>query len=203
MADYLLTHYGYFGIIIALMGGIVGLPIPDEVLLTYVGYNVFQGKLSFIISLICAFIGSSIGITLSYFIGYKFGLPLLKRIGPKFHITEGKIKKTEHLFQRFGPYLLIVGYFIPGVRHLSAYIAALNSMPYKKFAIYAYLGAFIWSSTFITLGKELGKSWIYVEAYFTKYLLYLIIFILALSVFIYFIWKKKRELKMKTSKTPT
>lgn len=26
----LIAHYGYFGIIIALAGGIVGLPIPDE-----------------------------------------------------------------------------------------------------------------------------------------------------------------------------
>jgi membrane protein DedA with SNARE-associated domain len=35
--DFLIGHYGYFGIIIALVGGIVGLPLPDEVLLTYVG----------------------------------------------------------------------------------------------------------------------------------------------------------------------
>jgi membrane protein DedA with SNARE-associated domain len=36
--DFLIGHFGYFGIIIALVGGIVGLlPSPDEVLLTYVG----------------------------------------------------------------------------------------------------------------------------------------------------------------------
>ena len=30
--DYLLEHFGYIEIIIALIGGIIGLPIPDEVL---------------------------------------------------------------------------------------------------------------------------------------------------------------------------
>ncbi|PGM86850.1 alkaline phosphatase, partial [Bacillus thuringiensis] len=42
----LLIQYGYFGILIALVGGIVGLPIPDEFLLTFVGYNVSKGTMS-------------------------------------------------------------------------------------------------------------------------------------------------------------
>jgi membrane protein DedA with SNARE-associated domain len=67
--DYFNEHFGYFGIIIVLFGGIVGLPIPDEVLLTYVGYNVFQGKLTYIPYLLCTFVGSIGGISLSYFIG--------------------------------------------------------------------------------------------------------------------------------------
>ncbi|MDP4083688.1 MAG: DedA family protein [Bacillota bacterium] len=200
LVDYLLVHFGYLGIIIALMGGIIGLPIPDEVLLTYIGFNVFQGKLSYLLSLICAFIGAMGGITLSYFIGYKFGLPLLKKVGPKFHITEDKINKTENLFKRFGPYLLVVGYFIPGVRHLAAYIAALNRFPYKKFAIYAYFGALIWSSTFITLGKILGRDWILVETYVTKYSIYLIAFILVAAIIVYFLWRRKKQLRMRRLK---
>lgn len=62
------------------------------------------------------------------------------------------------MFTKVGPFLLIVGYFIPGVRHLTAYIAAINNYPYKKFAFFAYTGAFIWTFTFITLGKVLGRS---------------------------------------------
>lgn len=96
----LLGHFGYFGIIIALIGGIIGLPIPDEVLLTYVGYNVFQGKLSYIISMLSAFVGATGGISLSYYIGYKFGVPLLKKYGPKFHITEHKINLPKEFIQK-------------------------------------------------------------------------------------------------------
>src|SRR5689334_3882569 len=75
--DYMIGHFGYFGIIIVLIGGIVGIPVPDEVLLTYVGYKVFQGTLSYIPSLLSAFVGAIGGISLSYFLGYKFGLPLI------------------------------------------------------------------------------------------------------------------------------
>lgn len=56
--DYLIAHFGYFGIIIVLIGGIVGLPVPDEVLLTYVGYKVYQGTLSYMPSVLSAFVGA-------------------------------------------------------------------------------------------------------------------------------------------------
>lgn len=189
--DYLLMHYGYFGIIIALIGGIIGLPIPDEVLLTYVGYNVFQGKMAFLSSLVSAFIGAVGGISLSYLIGYKFGLPLLLKYGPKLHITEAKINRTRRLFEKFGPPLLLVGYFIPGIRHLAAYMAAINRYPLKKFIVYAYSGALLWTFTFITLGKKLGQDWILVERYLSKYSIYIILLALILFGGFYVYWRRK------------
>jgi membrane protein DedA with SNARE-associated domain len=190
--DYLIAHFGYFGIIIVLIGGIVGLPVPDEVLLTYVGFKVSQGTLSYILSLLSAFVGAMGGISLSYFIGYKFGLPIIKKFGPKIHITEKKINRTQKLFIKVGPFLILVGYFIPGVRHLTAYVAALNSFPFRKFAAYAYTGAFLWSFTFVTLGRKLGEDWHLVEFYVSKYSIYLILFFLVLSVMVYFFWRRKK-----------
>ncbi|MFJ8263802.1 DedA family protein [Rummeliibacillus sp. NPDC094406] len=195
--DYLIEHYGYFGIIIVLIGGIIGLPIPDEVLLTYVGYNVFQGKLSYIISLTSAFIGAAGGISLSYFVGYKFGLPLLKKFGPKFHITEDKIDKTGALFNKIGPVLLLIGYFIPGVRHLTAYIAAIDKYPFKKFVGYAYTGALLWSITFITLGKILGEEWHKIGFYLSKYHVYpLLVIVLIVTIIVYLFLKKKSNVEI-------
>ncbi|WHY69388.1 DedA family protein [Neobacillus sp. SuZ13] len=194
---YLLEHYGYFGIIFALIGGIVGLPLPDEVLLTYIGYNVFKGELSYIISIVSAFIGASAGISLSYYIGYRFGLPLITKYGPKFHITEQKMNKTMKLFRKFGPFLLLFGYFIPGVRHLTAYIGAVNRFPFKKFTVYAYTGALIWSFAFITLGRILGENWHTVERYMSTYSIYIITFFLALLIIIYFFRKRRNRLKQR------
>jgi membrane protein DedA with SNARE-associated domain len=192
--DYLIAHFGYFGIIIVLIGGIVGFPVPDEVLLTYVGYKVFQGTLTYLPSLLSAFVGAMGGISLSYFIGYKFGLPLIKKFGPKIHITENKINRTQKLFLKIGPVLILIGYFIPGVRHLTAYVAALNSFPLRKFIAYAYTGAFLWSFTFVTLGRKLGEDWDQVEFYVSKYCIYLILFLLVLSLMVYLFWRRKKQL---------
>lgn len=191
----LIEHYGYFGIILILVGGIVGLPLPDEIFLTYVGYSVYRETLSHIPALISAVVGAAGGITLSYYIGYRFGLPLLRKYGPKIHITEQKIDVTKKLFAKIGPILLVVGYFIPGVRHLTAYIAAINNYPFKKFAFFAYTGAIIWTFTFITLGEVLGEEWRYVGLYLSRYSMYLIALFIIIILIVYFIFKKRNSPK--------
>lgn len=92
----LIAHYGYFGIVIALAGGIVGLPIPDEFLLTFVGYNVSKGVMSGTAAFLSGLAGAMLGITLSYILGLKLGLPVLKKYGPKIRIKEHHIEK--HIF---------------------------------------------------------------------------------------------------------
>lgn len=196
--DYLLGHYGYFGIIIALIGGIIGLPIPDEVLLTYVGFNVFQEKMAYVPSLLSAFTGAIGGITLSYLLGVKLGSPFLHKYGPKFHISEKKIQQTKALFDKFGPFLLFIGYFIPGVRHLTAYLAGINNFSFKRFATFAYAGAILWGFTFITLGTVLGFEWDKVGIYLLRYSKYIIPLFVILSLAIAFMyWRKKKFLPIK------
>ncbi|HHT7068145.1 DedA family protein [Bacillus thuringiensis] len=159
----LIVQYGYLGILIALVGGIVGLPIPDEFLLTFVGYNVSKGTMSGGYAILSGMAGAIIGITLSYILGLKLGLPILNKYGPKIHINEKQIDKTHVLFEKYGPFLLIIGYFIPGIRHLTAYFAGMSNLTYWRFCLYAYGGAFIWTSTFIGIGWKLGDKWGFVE----------------------------------------
>ncbi|MGO4889673.1 DedA family protein [Anaerobacillus sp. MEB173] len=184
----LIITYGYFGIIVALMGGIIGLPIPDEVLLTFVGYKVYQGKMSFLLSLGSAYFGAVMGITVSYLLGQKLGLPFLHKFGPKLHITEQKIFKTQMMFHKYGPFLLFIGYFIPGVRHITGYLSGISNYGLMKFALFAYSGAFVWVFTFITMGQVLGYNWMRIEAYLVKFSIYLVI-ILLIIVFIYSIYR--------------
>jgi membrane protein DedA with SNARE-associated domain len=190
--DYLLTHYSYFGIVIVLIGGIVGLPLPDEIVLTYVGYNVYQGKILYALALLSAVIGALTGITISYFLGVKLGAPFLKKFGPKINITEEKIERTQALFNKFGPFLLFIGYFIPGVRHITAYLAGISRLEFRTFALYAYAGGLLWIFTFITLGRELGENWRKVEQYIHQYGVYIFLFILVLFFFA-FLYVRRRQ----------
>ena len=61
-----ITQYGYLAIFSLLVLGIVGLPVPDETLLTFTGYLVYQGHLSLPLALLSGFAGSACGITTSY-----------------------------------------------------------------------------------------------------------------------------------------
>ena len=57
-----ISHYGYLAIFFLLVFGIVGLPIPDETLLTFTGYLLYQRRLSAPLAFACAFAGSASGI---------------------------------------------------------------------------------------------------------------------------------------------
>ncbi len=154
-----LSTYGYVALFGALVFGIVGLPIPDETLLTLSGYLVFRGKFNFLLTFLTAFSGSIAGISLSYGIGRVGGYRFLHRFGPRFRITEEKLRRVDLWYERIGKWMLTFGYFVPGVRHLMAFVAGSSRMRYPVFAAFAYSGGVVWSLIFISLGYYLGDSW--------------------------------------------
>jgi membrane protein DedA with SNARE-associated domain len=155
----LLQDYGYIGIFSFLMLGIVGLPLPDEIMMTFLGYLVSIGRLNLFLTYVSALSGSACGITVSYLLGIRLGYPFLKKYGSKIFITPRRLCLTQTLFQRYGNWLLFVGYFVPGVRHVTAYLAGISKLSYPRFALYAYAGAAIWCATFIGLGHVFGNNW--------------------------------------------
>ena len=64
----------------------------------------------------------------------------------------------EAWFQKYGKWTLSIAYFVPGVRHISGVFAGLMELPYKTFAIYAYIGGVVWSLLFINLGFFFGEK---------------------------------------------
>ena len=157
-----IVHYGYFAIFLLLVLGIVGLPVPDEWLLTFTGYLIFRNDLSLLPAFTAAALGSMCGITVSYGLGRSAGLFVIHHYGRLFRVTQKDLDRVHTWFERFGKWMLLAGYFIPGVRHLTAIVAGTSKMEYPLFAFFAYSGALIWSAVFIGLGYGLGEGWKYV-----------------------------------------
>jgi len=154
-----IATYGYAGIFFLLILGIVGLPVPDETLMTYTGFLVYKGTLQFVPALAAAYLGSVAGITISYWLGRKLGLPLVHRYGKYVHFGQAELDRVHNWFHRMGRWTLTFGYYIPGVRHFTAYVAGTADMPFPEFAIFAYSGGFLWCMTFLSLGYFLGERW--------------------------------------------
>ena len=153
------AHYGYVAIFSLLVLGIIGLPIPDETLLLFVGYLIFRGDLRPVPSLLSAVLGSLCGITLSYAVGRTFGLYLIRRYGRYVHITDRRMEQVLSWFHSLGRWALTFGYYVPGVRHLTAYVAGASRLELPIFALFAYSGGIVWSASFIGLGYALGQRW--------------------------------------------
>ena len=153
------SHYAYGGIFALLVFGVVGVPVPDEFLLTFVGYLVFSRRLEFVPALAAAFAGSACGITLSYVLGRTASTWVVDKFGRWLHLDKHDLDRAHDWFARFGGWSITFGYFIAGVRHLTALAAGMAKLEPPKFAAYAYTGALLWSTTFIGLGIYLGERW--------------------------------------------
>jgi membrane protein DedA with SNARE-associated domain len=165
------AHYGYVGIFALLMLGIVGLPVPDETMLMFAGYLIFRHELEPLPTFAAGFLGSICGITVSYAIGRLLGLYVVARLGHFLHIKPAQLDQVRAWYERKGKYGLVIGYFIPGIRHLAAYVAGSSRLPLSVFATYAYFGGLLWSGTFISIGYGLGDEWQQMSASIHRYLL--------------------------------
>jgi membrane protein DedA with SNARE-associated domain len=170
------------------MFGIVGLPVPDETLLTFSGYLIYKGTFSLPPAFAIALLGSSCGITLSYVLGRTFGLGLIHRYGKYIRIKEEHVDKAHKWFLKRGRWGLTFGYFVPGIRHFTAYAAGMSALEAPQFALFAYSGAVLWVSTFLGLGYFLGDRWETVEKNIHHYLL-MATLVAAIGVAAWLLWK--------------
>jgi membrane protein DedA with SNARE-associated domain len=154
-----ITAYGYPALFLLLLLGIVGLPVPDETLLTFAGYLIFTERLNPLLTWIAAFCGTGCGITLSYCLGRGLGGPLLNVLSLVSPAPRSTLDLVQAWYVHRGKYLLVVGYFLPGFRHVTALIAGASHLPVQTFAAYAYTGGLLWSLTFLILGYFVGEEW--------------------------------------------
>ena len=186
-----ISRYAYGGIFALLMFGIAGVPIPDEFLLTFVGFLVFRRQLSFAPALAAAFAGSACGISVSFLLGRTAGAWLVHRYGRWLHVDDARLQRVHNWFERFGGWSLTFGYFVAGVRHLTALVAGMAEYEPPKFAAYAYTGALLWTTTFIGLGVYLGERWHEASRVY-RHLPRLILAAVLLALVVYLIWRWSR-----------
>lgn len=158
MIQQLFEQHGYLVLFLGLFLEFIALPFPGETTMAYAGYLSYMGALRFDLLLLVAFLGTTIGMSITYFIGKKAGLPFLRRFGGWF-FKESKLIKTQTFFVKYGPGLIFFGYFIPGVRHFTGYLAGIMNISFKKFAAYAFSGALFWTLLFLGIGKIFGPQW--------------------------------------------
>ncbi|WP_019913688.1 DedA family protein [Paenibacillus sp. HW567] len=170
----LFASYGYSVLFFGLLLEFVALPFPGETTMAFAGFLSYTGRLDFIPLIAVAFAGTTIGMTITYFVGLKAGLPFIQRYGKWFLFSPAKLEKTQRWFERYGSILVSIGYFIPGVRHFTGYFSGIIALPFRKFAMYAYSGAMLWVVLFLGIGKVFGPQWMGIFHLFELYALWII-----------------------------
>ncbi|HEX3015220.1 MAG TPA: DedA family protein [Desulfobacteria bacterium] len=192
LAFHLIATYKYVGLFLSLALGLLGIPIPDETIMTFVGFLVYRQKLSLLLTVLVSIFGSLSGMSLSFVIGRKIGYRFLAKFGAYIHLTPAKLEKHKGWFDRYGARSIVIGYFVPGVRHVTAYLAGITDVPYSRFISIAAVGAATWVVTFVTLGMIVGKDWFKVGLMVHRYFWYLLFVVLVAAAVISLVQRKHK-----------
>ena len=158
-----INQIGLVGAALIIALEVVVPPIPSEAILLLTGFNVALGTFSFIEALFATTLGSLIGATVLYAVGYFFTQERLEAIVGKYGKYVGlplkDFKRTMDWFERFGGLLVLFGRMFPIIRSLVSIPAGLVKMGIAKFYLFSSIGIIIWNTIWITIGFNLGENW--------------------------------------------
>ena len=149
-----IQQYGYVALFFCLWLGIVGMPIPDEMIVAIGGLVSSMGILSLLPAFLVTYAGVVSGLSLGYIIGRVLGVKVLDKF-----VTKSKAKyyfKSQEIIKKYGNVALIFSYFIPVVRHIVPYIVGMNKLPFKTYSLYSFTTALLWTMMYFILGFIFG-----------------------------------------------
>jgi len=145
----LIASYGYFGVGLLIFLECIGLPLPGEA--TLIAAAVYAGTthgldiwLVVAVAAAAAIVGSSIG----YWIGRRYGLPLLQRFGARIGLNQARVALGQYLFREHGGKIVFFGRFVAFLRVFAALLAGVNNYRWDAFLFYNAMGAIVWASLF-------------------------------------------------------
>ncbi len=189
----LIAHYGYWAVGGALLLENMGIPVPGETILllaSFLAYSRQELQLPFIIVVgVCS---ATLGDNFGYAIGYRGGRALFDRYRNVFRITADTIERGERLFDRYGAITIFFARFIFGLRVIAGPLAGVLRMPWKRFAVFNFLGALLWVTVISLVGYKFGKHWDTLTEYVERFNL-VIAAAVVLGLLILWRWRRARN----------
>lgn len=148
-----------FGVIFIETGLVVFPFLPGDSLLFAAGaISALPGShLHPIFLMVLFWVASVTGDSLNFYLGRKFGLPLVQ------HPVLGRFVTPEHLdeankfFNKYGSWAIIFARFLPIVRTLAPFTAAMAKFPYRKFLVLQMIASTLWVIIGVGAGYFFGQ----------------------------------------------
>ncbi len=188
---------GLLGAALLIAIEVIILPIPSELVLLLTGVNAGQGTFTFWGAILATTIGSLVGATVLYLIGWWVSeeriRSLVQRYGKfvGFHVKD--FDKATDFFDRYGVPIVLFGRLIPVVRSLVSIPAGLTRMNPYKFFFFTAIGSLIWNTAWISVGFALGENWEVAEQFSSvlDYIVYAVLAFIAVRLVIRIVKARK------------
>jgi membrane protein DedA with SNARE-associated domain len=138
--------------------GNVGLPVPEETILTLAGYLVWRGDLRLWLVLIVGIASASIGDTLGYWFGRRLGSAAVRRYGARFWVSPARLEASQRFMLKYGALAVFAARFLPGLRFASGPVAGITGVRPPVFIIANLLGGCVYVPSMVGIGYVIGRG---------------------------------------------
>ncbi|HEY8633954.1 MAG TPA: DedA family protein [Candidatus Dormibacteraeota bacterium] len=135
----------------------VPLPAPGDVAIAYGGYLTTTGAIPYPLAYVAVVSGAVLGSACNLTLSRRYGRPFIQRFGKYVGVTEGKLVRAEGIFKRWGPWAIIFGRHIPGMRIVLSALSGILGVPYTVFIPCVFVSALIWAAIFLEVGRRVGR----------------------------------------------
>src|ERR1019366_1084195 len=185
------TSHGYWTLAFTLLLENAGIPLPGESVLLFASFLAHEHhELNLGLIILVGTVACTLGDNLGYWIGYRGGRALLDRHRSMFHIPDRMVQRGEKLFDDYGSVTILFARFVFGMRVIAGPLAGVLRMPWRKFAIYNFLGAAWWVATISSVGYLLGHHWDSLVQLVTRIN---IVVIIGLVLLLFWLWRHNRR----------
>jgi membrane protein DedA with SNARE-associated domain len=186
---------GYPGLFLLIMLESTLVPIPSELVMPFAGFLAQKGDFSLPVILVINSTAALLGSGICYWLGMVGGKPILMRYGKYILVRKKDIERTETYFARHGKATILIGRFLPVVRHIISIPAGIARMPLVPFFTQTFIGATIWGSVLILIGYELGARWdtVATKLKHIDLIVGVVILVVILALAIRFVIRRRRE----------
>ncbi|MEA2527744.1 MAG: hypothetical protein QOF73_4971 [Thermomicrobiales bacterium] len=154
---------GWFGVVVAMAIESACIPLPSEIIMPLSGWLLVSEKhlgwWGIVESSFWGATGNVIGSAIAYGVGMWGGRPLIERYGRYVLITRKDLDRAERWFNERGEIVVFTSRVLPVVRTFISLPAGIARMPFARFCVYTFVGAFIWCVPLTWVGYHWGPKW--------------------------------------------
>lgn len=154
----LIEHWGYAAVFVVVILGNVGLPVPEETILTLAGYLVWRGELNGPLVVAVGIVSAVAGDNLGYWLGRRYGAHVLRAYAERLGVNTAHLTKAQRFVERHGGKGVFVARFVPGLRFAAGPASGIIGLSPRRFVVANVLGAMVYVPTIVGAGYLLGQG---------------------------------------------
>jgi len=152
----LLAQWGYVALFVLVILGNVGIPVPETCVLWVAGFLIWEHRFSLPIVLIVGIAAAVLGDNCGYWIGRRYGQPVVARYGQRVGLTSERIGKARRFLARYGAIGVFGARFVMGLRFIAGPLAGSGGLSPLPFFVANVLGAIIYVPLTVGEGYAAG-----------------------------------------------